>query len=44
MSRMLALAHPADLIKFGLIPEFVGRIPILTSLEELTQGRLWCAS
>ncbi|MHC1788781.1 ATP-dependent Clp protease ATP-binding subunit ClpX [Solidesulfovibrio sp.] len=40
MSRLLTQAHPADLIKFGLIPEFVGRIPILTSLEELTQQDL----
>ena len=40
MSRLLSQAHPADLIKFGLIPEFVGRIPILTSLEELTKDDL----
>jgi ATP-dependent Clp protease ATP-binding subunit ClpX len=40
MSRMLSMAHPADLIKFGLIPEFIGRIPILTSLEELTKDDL----
>ena len=40
MTRMLGQAHPADLIKFGLIPEFVGRIPILTSLEELTKDDL----
>ncbi len=39
-SRLLGQAHPADLIKFGLIPEFVGRIPILTSLEELTKDDL----
>ena len=40
MTRLLVQAHPADLIKFGLIPEFVGRIPILTSLEELTKDDL----
>ena len=40
LSKLLTQAHPADLIKFGLIPEFVGRIPILTSLEELTQADL----
>ncbi|HCR14496.1 ATP-dependent Clp protease ATP-binding subunit ClpX [Solidesulfovibrio sp.] len=39
-TRMLAQTHPADLIKFGLIPEFIGRIPILTSLEELTKEDL----
>ena len=27
--------HPDDLIKFGLIPEFVGRLPIVVTLEEL---------
>ncbi len=29
--------HPDDLIKFGLIPEFVGRLPIQVSLNELTK-------
>ena len=29
--------HPDDLIKFGLIPEFVGRLPINVTLEELDQ-------
>ncbi|ANZ70312.1 ATP-dependent protease ATP-binding subunit ClpX [Pediococcus claussenii] len=27
---------PEDLLKFGLIPEFIGRLPILTALEKLT--------
>src|SRR3972149_6249793 len=27
--------HPDDLIQFGMIPEFVGRLPIVTTLEEL---------
>jgi ATP-dependent Clp protease ATP-binding subunit ClpX len=40
VSEMLAKAHPADLIKFGLIPEFVGRIPILASLADLTEEDL----
>jgi len=39
-SEMLAKAHPTDLIKFGLIPEFVGRIPILASLSDLTEDDL----
>lgn len=30
--------QPDDLIKFGLIPEFVGRLPIVTGLDELTQS------
>lgn len=31
---------PDDLINFGLIPEFVGRLPIIANLEELTQEEL----
>jgi len=27
--------HPDDLIQFGMIPEFVGRLPIVSTLEEL---------
>jgi ATP-dependent Clp protease ATP-binding subunit ClpX len=32
--------HPEDLIKFGLIPEFVGRLPIHVALEELDKEAL----
>lgn len=32
--------HPNDLVKFGLIPEFVGRIPVITHLDELTENDL----
>ncbi|MDR2075705.1 MAG: ATP-dependent Clp protease ATP-binding subunit ClpX [Desulfovibrio sp.] len=32
--------HPNDLVKFGLIPEFVGRIPIITHLDELVEEDL----
>ncbi|MGA7614295.1 MAG: ATP-dependent Clp protease ATP-binding subunit ClpX [Thermoanaerobaculia bacterium] len=35
VSELLAQAHPEDLIKFGLIPEFVGRLPVVATLEEL---------
>ena len=31
---------PQDLLKFGLIPEFVGRLPIVTTLEELDKNAL----
>ncbi len=31
---------PDDLIKFGLIPEFVGRIPVIATLDELTEEDL----
>ena len=32
--------QPEDLIRFGLIPEFVGRLPVLTSMSEMTEGDL----
>lgn len=32
--------HPSDLVSFGLIPEFVGRLPVITVLEELTKDDL----
>ena len=38
--ELLALVEPDDLLKFGLIPEFVGRLPVVTSLEELDQPAL----
>ena len=31
---------PEDLLKFGLIPEFVGRLPMVVSLESLDQNAL----
>lgn len=31
---------PEDLMKFGIIPEFIGRIPIIASLEKLTENDL----
>jgi ATP-dependent Clp protease ATP-binding subunit ClpX len=33
--ELYSLLHPDDLIRFGLIPEFVGRLPIVVTLEEL---------
>ncbi len=32
--------EPEDLIKFGLIPEFVGRLPVVATLEELSEAAL----
>ena len=32
--------EPEDLVKFGLIPEFVGRLPVLATLEELDEAAL----
>ena len=31
---------PKDLVKFGLIPEFVGRVPVVVSLDELTEDAM----
>ena len=39
-SRVLKGVEPEDLIKFGLIPEFVGRLPVLATLEELDKSAL----
>jgi ATP-dependent Clp protease ATP-binding subunit ClpX len=36
----LSLVLPEDLLKFGLIPEFVGRLPIISSLEPLDEAAL----
>jgi ATP-dependent Clp protease ATP-binding subunit ClpX len=39
-SNILELTQPRDLIKFGLIPEFVGRLPVIGSLAELDHAAL----
>jgi ATP-dependent Clp protease ATP-binding subunit ClpX len=36
----LKKVEPEDLISFGLIPEFIGRLPVVASLEELTEDQL----
>lgn len=36
MSKLI----PEDLLKFGLIPEFIGRLPVLASLEQLNEAAL----
>ena len=40
INELLALLEPEDLLQFGLIPEFVGRLPIMATLEELDQDAL----
>ncbi len=40
ISRLLAEVEPEDLIKYGLIPEFIGRLPVVASLEELDEEAL----
>ncbi|MDA8974987.1 ATP-dependent Clp protease ATP-binding subunit ClpX [Akkermansiaceae bacterium] len=39
-ASLLKKVLPEDLLHFGLIPEFVGRLPVLTSLRKLTQEEL----
>lgn len=39
-SKLLAEVQPEDLLKFGLIPEFIGRLPILAVLQELNEHAL----
>jgi ATP-dependent Clp protease ATP-binding subunit ClpX len=39
-SQLLAQVEPEDLIKFGLIPEFIGRLPMIATLEELDEKAL----
>ena len=40
VSKLLFEVEPEDLIKFGLIPEFVGRLPVVATLEELNEEAL----
>ncbi len=40
VSSLLKQVIPDDLVHYGLIPEFVGRFPILTTLEELDEKQL----
>ena len=40
VSDLLEQAEPWDLVKFGLIPELVGRLPIIAVLKELTEEAL----
>ena len=40
LERLNARIKPTDLLEFGLIPEFAGRLPIVTRLHDLTQDML----
>ncbi|MEK7879243.1 MAG: ATP-dependent Clp protease ATP-binding subunit ClpX, partial [candidate division NC10 bacterium] len=37
---LLALVQPEDLLKYGLIPEFVGRLPVVATLQDLDEQAL----
>jgi ATP-dependent Clp protease ATP-binding subunit ClpX len=40
IGEVLSALEPEDLLKFGLIPEFVGRLPVLATLEDLDEDAL----
>lgn len=40
INQLLQDVEPEDLVKFGLIPEFVGRLPVVATLEELNEAAL----
>jgi ATP-dependent Clp protease ATP-binding subunit ClpX len=40
ISAVLKTVEPEDLLKYGLIPEFVGRLPVVATLEELDEKAL----
>ena len=40
LGDLLSKIQPSDLLKFGLIPEFVGRLPIVSTLNELDESAL----
>ena len=40
MGEILKQVEPEDLLKFGLIPEFVGRLPVIATLEDLDEDAL----
>ena len=40
ISNVIKNVEPEDLIKFGLIPEFIGRLPVITTLETLEMSAL----
>jgi ATP-dependent Clp protease ATP-binding subunit ClpX len=40
LGEILSRVQPQDLLKFGLIPEFVGRLPVIATLEELDEAAL----
>lgn len=40
VGALLTEVQPEDLLKFGMIPEFIGRLPVVTTLNELNQDEL----
>ncbi len=40
VGELFKAVEPEDLVRYGLIPEFIGRLPVVTSLEELNEEAL----
>ena len=40
LSKLMKMLEPEDLIKYGLIPEFIGRMPIIATLDDLDEKSL----
>jgi ATP-dependent Clp protease ATP-binding subunit ClpX len=40
MGEILSMVRPEDLLRFGLIPELVGRLPVIATMEELAEDDL----
>lgn len=40
IGEILSLVQPEDLLKYGLIPEFIGRMPVVATLDDLDEGSL----
>ena len=40
LGELLAQVEPADLLRYGLIPEFIGRLPVVATLDELDEEAL----
>src|SRR5688500_8542386 len=39
-SEAIRFTEPEDLLSFGMIPEFIGRLPVVTALDQLTEDEL----
>ncbi len=40
LSEIMRFTEPEDLLSFGMIPEFIGRLPVLTALDPLTEDEM----
>lgn len=40
INELMKMAQPSDMVKFGIIPELIGRLPVIAPLEELSTDQL----